>query len=455
MTLEARIADHAADLGTQPVTGTYLHLLKRNLIDSYGGICASLADRELIETFKRYAGSVADDSGAEVWGAGRKAQLVHAVFMNTILGRRSDLVNTYLSPNHPSGNHPSDNVSLLLTLGGRTGLDGRGFMQAMHLAYILSCAFSDYYCPEGGNFDHDAAAGFYTALIAGHLLGLDRDGLAEAQRMAGAMGFSPNQAALGAVTDWKHCTYASCAMRGVTAALMARAGFHGPKDIYQGQAGADCFFPHADEFLSSPPDLTTITFKRWPALVFCQTPIDVALDLAPGLAGTDPATITAVDAWTYGMALKQAGFEAAYRPDTRAGRTHSLPYCIAAALLFGKIDRASFDDRTATGRELQRLMGKITLHEDRGMSADYPVRAGCRIRITTAAGQAFEARRDHPRGAPQDPLGDDEITDKTLAHLGALVPEKDAAAIVERLWDIENQPGVGWLLAPLAQEIRT
>jgi len=451
--LEERIADHAARLGAQAVSGELLHLLKRNLIDSYAGICASLADAPLLGTFKRYAQSVPDMGGVEAWGTGRKAQLVHAVFMNGILGRRSDLVNTYLSPNHLSGNHPSDNVSLLLTLGGWLDLCGREFMQAMHLAYVLSCAFSDYYCPEGGNFDHDAAAGFYTALIAGHVLGLGKDGLVEAQRMAGAMGLSPNQAALGVVTDWKHCTYASCAMRGVTAALMARAGFHGPVDIYQGQAGADRFFPHVDDFLSPPPDLRTITFKRWQALVFCQTPLDVALALAPELAGVDRASIEKVDVWTYEMALKQAGFEGAYRPGTQAGRTHSLPYCIAAALLFGKIDHASFNDQTAQVPELQGLMGKISLHEDDRMSADYPEKAGCRIRIATLGGQVFEAERDYPRGAPKDPLSDAEITAKALAHLGTLVSAKDAKAITERLWNIEKEPGVGWLLAPLAQEV--
>jgi len=450
--LEERIADIAMELGSQCVPATLLHLLKRNLVDAYAGICASLADTDMIGTFKRYARSVADDDGVAVWGTGRRAQLVHAVFMNTILGRRSDLVNTYLSPNHPSGNHPSDNVSLLLSLTRWADLDGAGFMRAMHLAYVLSCAFSDYYNPEGGNFDHDAAAGFYAALIAGHLSGLDRDGLVEAQRMAGAMGLNPNQAALGTVTDWKHCTYASCAMRGVTAALMARAGFHGPVDIYQGQAGSDRFFPHVDEFLSPPPDLGTITFKRWQALVFCQTPIDVALDLAPQMAG-DPASIRTVEAWTYDMALRQAGFADTYRPDTRAGRTHSLPYCIAAALLYGKIDGEAFSDRTAQDPALHDLMGKIVLREDERMTADYPAKAGCRIRITTSDGRVFEARRDHPHGAPRDPLDDDEITAKAMAHLGPLVSAEEAEVVVSRLWHIENESGLDWLLAPLIQEV--
>jgi len=451
--LEELIADKSKQLGSHDISKEMRHLLKRNLIDSYSGICASLVDRPLIKTFKRYAETTADSNGIQVWGTTRRVQLVHGIFMNGILGRRSDLVNTYLSPNHLSGNHPSDNISLLLTLGGWKGIDGRALLQAMYLAYMLSCAFSDYYCPEAGGFDHDATAGFYTSLVAGHLLRLDRKGLIESQRIVGAMGLNTNQAALGQVSDWKHCTYASCAMHGTTAAMMAQAGFHGPVDIYQGQAGADRFFSHIDGFLSTIPDLQTITFKRWQALVFCQTAIDVALDLSPKFTRYDLATIDSVDVWTYAMALKQAGIAGAYHPDSQAGRTHSLPYCIAAALLFGTIDHASFDNQTAQTQQMQQLMKKIALHEDKQMSAEYPAKTACRIQISVADDQQIDAQRDYPHGAPQDPLHDDEITAKALTHLAPLVPNQKAEKIIQRLWNIENEQRLDWLLAPLTQEI--
>ena len=45
-----------------------------------------------------------------------KANYPDALFMNAILSRRSDLLNTYLPPNAMGGAHPSDNVALALTL---------------------------------------------------------------------------------------------------------------------------------------------------------------------------------------------------------------------------------------------------------------------------------------------------------------------------------------------------
>ena len=278
---EERIANIAADIWEEEIPLQTVHLLKRNLLDSYAGICASLLDRQMLGTMGNYAAMAPDETGLMVWGVGIRTQPIQTVFLNTILGRRSDLVNTYLSPDHMGGNHPSDNVSLLLTLADWKNLSGKKLLRAIYTAFVLSCGYSDHYNPEAAGYDHDALAPFYTALIAGLLEGLDQAGLVEAQRIAGAMGLNPDQTGLGLVSDWKHCTFASCAKRGVEAALLAKAGFNGPVDIYQGEAGWNRFVPHGAEFMRRRPDLDRIVFKSWQALVFCQTAIDAAAAISP------------------------------------------------------------------------------------------------------------------------------------------------------------------------------
>jgi len=452
--LEERIATEVEALGGQTLSTEMTRLLKRNLLDAYGGICASLQDVPLLEKFKRYAAVFPEAGGVGVWGIGSKAQLVHGTFLNTILGRRSDLVNTYLSPDHMGGSHPSDNLSLLLTLADWRGLTGAQLLRGLYVAAMLSCAFSDYYDPEGGGFDHDAAAGVYTALITGHVLGLGHQELVEAQRMAGAMGLNPNQAGEGVITDWKHCTYASCAMRGVSAAVMAQAGFQGPVDIYKGAAGLDRFLPHVDAFMDVPPDLGRIVFKLWQALVFCQTAIDTALELYPAFRKLDAASVSQVDVWAYHMAMVQAGTVDAASPVSRAGRTHSLPYCVAAALLHGVIDYDTFGDQAARSPELTALMTKIVLHDDPAMTEAYPDKSPCRIVIKVAGASPLEAALDYPKGDPRAPLSDADIETKTAGYLSELVDPQTARRIIGRLWTIEEEQELGWLLAPLQQEVR-
>ncbi|GAB6037516.1 MmgE/PrpD family protein [Fundidesulfovibrio butyratiphilus] len=452
--LEERIATKVEALGGQTLSTDMTRLLKRNVLDAFSGICASLQDVPLLEKFKRYAAAFPDADGVGVWGIGSTAHIVHGTFLNTILGRRSDLVNTYLSPDHMGGSHPSDNLSLLLTLADWRGLTGAQLLRGLYVAYMLSCAFSDYYDPEGGGFDHDAVAGVYTALITGHVLGLGHRELVEAQRMAGAMGLNPNQGGEGVITDWKHCTYASCAMRGVSAAVMAQAGFQGPVDIYKGAAGLDRFLPHATAFMQEPPDLGRVVFKRWQALVFCQTAIDTALMLHPAFHRLDAASVSRVDVWTYHMAMVQAGTADAANPVSRAGRTHSLSYCVAAALLRGVIDYDTFGDQAARSPELTALMAKIVLHDDPAMTEAYPDKSPCRIVIHVAGSSSLEARLEYPKGDPRAPLSDADIETKTARYLARLVDPQTARSMVDRLWAIEEEQELGWLLAPLQQEVR-
>lgn len=452
--LESIIADKVIALREEELGEAARTLLLRNLMDSYAGICASLLDVPLIQKFKRYADATPDAQGIRVWGAGRRAQAVHAVFMNTILGRRSDLVNTYLSPNHMGANHPSENVSLLLTLADWRSMTGEDFLRAMHLAYTLSCAFSDYCEPESAGFDHDAASALYIGLICGHVLGLDREQLVQTQRMAGVMGLNINQAAEGAVTDWKHCTYASCAMRGLSAAIMAAAGFEGPEEIYQGEAGINRFLPHTDAFFATRPDLERVVFKRWQALVFCQTTIDTALALHDQFLALDLNQVQQVEIWTYKKALEEAGTPGSMHPNSRAGRTHSLAYCAAAALLHGTINYESFSDTTSQEDALQRLMGKTTLYEDPAMTAAYPGSSPCRIRVSVEGQPALEARLDFPKGDPSDPLSNEEIEEKALEYLSGLASPQEAQTIVKRMWRIDREDSLDWLVNPLANEVK-
>ena len=280
MQLDERIAGRVARFSYEGIDGGVRHVLMRNVLDSYAGICASLKDEAMLANFDRLADGPASGQDLDVWGIGRKAAYADAFFMNAILARRSDLLNTYISPNGMGGVHPSDNVALVLTLADWLGMDGRAVLAAVHTAFQLSAAFATYYDPETAGYDHDAAATFVTALTIGHAMGMSRDQLVSVQRIAGSFGLDVNQTAVGQVTNWKHCTYASCALRGLQAVKLGRAGFVAAPEIYEGSAGVNRFLPHAEAMFEPPVALERIIFKRWPALVFCQTPIDVAIDLA-------------------------------------------------------------------------------------------------------------------------------------------------------------------------------
>lgn len=452
MMIEEQLADFVSGISYQSIDEKNLHILKRNLLDSYAGICASLRDKGMLEKFDILADFEPNEKGMNIWGIGKKASLPEAIFMNTILARRSDLLDTYMSPGKMGANHPSDNVALVMSLADWTGRSGKDLLTYTYVSFILSCAFSDYYNPEPSGYDHDAQSVLYTPLIIGYILGLNTEQLIEVQRMAGVFGLDINQTAMGEVTDWKHCTYASCALRGIHIARMALAGFKGAIDIYGGEAGVSRFFPHSATMFQKLPDLSSIVFKRWPALVFCQTPIDVAIDLSTEIES--PTSIDCIKVETFKTAMNNAATESAYNPKSRAGRTHSIPYCVAAALIMKTIDYTYFDDDFA-GSETAIIdaMKKVKVIENSDMTEKYPDGAPCRITVRMNDGTEISKSRDFPKGDPQDQLTDKELENKARMNLTYVMDEKKAENIIERIWNIESEERIDWLVEPLKRRM--
>jgi 2-methylcitrate dehydratase len=448
--LENKLADFVNKHTFKSISEDEKHIIKRNILDSYAGICASLSDHDMLHKFDRLSTVAGNPGGTEVWGTNKKVRLDSALFMNCILGRRSDLVNTYLSPAGMGGSHPSDNVALVLTLAKHLHLGGKELLSSTHLAYLLSCSFADYYDPHINYFDHDSQAIMYIPLIIAYLMKLENKDMVQAQQIAGLMGLSIDQASYGEITDWRHCTYASNAMRAMQAVWMAQANFSGAVNIYEGKAGIDHFFKHAGLLLDPLPDLNTVIFKRWPALVFCQTPIDVALDLAHQLKKNDK--IENIEVLTYKYAIQIAAAQDTYHPKCRAGKTHSIPYCISAALINNDMKYEYFnDDYPAEKNGINAMMQKISVTEDPEMTQGYPKEAACRIILHMEDGSRLESQRGYPKGDPHDPLSDPELKEKACSYIQAVAGDK-TTSIIDRIWNLEKEENLNWLIKPLLKQ---
>ena len=450
MQLEETIARWVVNVSYESIDVDMLHHLKRNIIDSYAGICGSLKDREMLENFDRLVSGPASGSDIDVWGINRCASFQDAFFMNAILARRSDLLNTYLSPNNMGGSHPSDNIAFALTIADWKNMNGKDLLTMIYTAFYLSATFSTYYNPEPSNYDHDAAATIYTALTLGHALGLSEEQLVQTQRIAGMFGLNINQAAVGEMTDWKHCTYASCVIRGVQAVKLALAGFQAPSKIYEGTSGINQFFPHAAEIFDPLPDLGRIIFKRWSALVFCQTPIDVALDLSSKIK--DKNAIESVIVKTYDVAFRNGALPTAHHPTSRAGRTHSIPYCVATALL-KSVKYEDFDEPRALEQDLNQLMPKIQVLRDSEIEKNYPEKSMCIISVTMTDGSTIQARRDWPKGDPNDPLSNSQIEEKFSEYFFFAENQDEKYDMIENFWKLEDKTSLDWLISPLKRRL--
>ena len=197
-----------------------------------------------------------------------------------------------------------------------------------------------------------------------------------------------------------------------------------------------------------------IVFKSWQALVFCQTAIDVAAELSARFMESGWGQVKSIRVATYKKAVEEAGGEGCYQPDSRAGRTHSLPYCVAAALLDGGVSFDSFGGEMARSEKMKALIGKVVLGADDVMSDAFPEKAPCGITVEYEDRPPLALHRDYPRGDPHQPLDDNELCAKAAAHLSPLIPAYEANALIKRLWEVEAEDTLGWLMDPLKQGVQ-
>ena len=141
--------------------------------------------------------------------------------------------------------------------------------------------------------------------------------------------------------------------------------------------------------------------------------------------------IAEIHAEGYGAAVFMMGADASrWAPATRETADHSLPYCIAIALLDGAVTSASFAAARLHDPAVVALMQKVKVSEDPALSARYPEGAPGRvtIRLKSGATQWLEIR--YPRGHEKNPMSDAEIEQKfhTMCA-GRLDSERRTAAL--------------------------
>ena len=328
-------------------------------------------------------------------------------------------------------------VPAALAVAERTGAHGVDFLAAVVAGYEIMVRVGKALGPEHYfHFHNTATAGvFGAAAAAGWLLDLDRDQLVWALGNAGTQAsglwqFNPDSA----LTKPLHPGRA--AANGVLAASLSRLGLTGARNILEGDHG---FFaglaPHGDpqrvvEHLGDRDAALCvhgISIKPHASCRHTHAPIDAALVLR-GQMGADSG-IAEVRISTY-----QAALTLCDKPDPRtaADAKFSLQFCVASALLHGRVGLAEFSDAALENPDVRGVLPRVRVELDPVREAMYPARWSAAVRVTLSDGRTFEAAQDRPKGDPENPLTEAELEAKfrDLAAAGGV-----RAASIEQLVD--------------------
>ncbi|HEU5319879.1 MAG TPA: MmgE/PrpD family protein [Methylomirabilota bacterium] len=330
-------------------------------------------------------------------------------------------------------------VTTALAVGEALGASGRAVLEALIVGVEVMCRVG-LAVPgrlHARHFHPTAVAGsFGAAAAAGKLHGLDED------RLVDALGICGSQAsgiieylADGSWTKRLHPGWAAHA--GVTAALLAQAGFEGPETVFEGEHGFYRAFAggHDGAVLSAllatlgrSWELERLTFKPYPCGSIAHPYMDCALRLRER-HHVRPDEIVEVRCRTAEGPVPRLWEPLAAKrtPPNGYAAKFSLPYLLAVMLVRGRAGLAEFEDAAVRDPAVLRVARCVGYELD--PTIDYPRRFIGDVRVRLADGRELAERQEHSRGGPEHPMPRQELEAKFRGNAALLLP----AARVERL----------------------
>src|SRR5216683_4349199 len=451
MTLAEELSHYAYSLKYSDIPENIVHESKKRIIDALGcGIGAFNA--EPVRFSRKIAERAKVNDGSTLLGTRRTTTPDMASFVNGIMLRYFDYNDTYLS-REPA--HPSDNLGACLSVASSEGANGKDLLLSVALAFEIQCRFCDTADLRHRGWDHVCYGLVSTALASGRLMGLNSEKMTQAVNLALNSHIAMRQVRAGELSMWKGCSFANAGRNGVFSALLAREGMTGPSPIFEGEMG---FFKQ----VSGPFEMNTDDFggrngsfkiaetylKFFPAEIHSQTSIWAALEARKEIE--NPEDIVSVE-----IASHEAGYTILGRdpekwnPLTKETADHSLPYIVGMALLEGKIDNSTYSEKKFRDPKILDFLKKITVVEDRTLSARYPEAVANRVTVKLSTGKVVSKQIDYHKGHPKNPMSDSEVEEKFQKLTRRILDKSRARRILDAVWNLERAKDVSKVVSIL------
>ena len=456
------LADHLAGytqtLCYDDLPGAVVHEVKRRILDSVG--CALGAwNATPCKIARDIAQSVKVPGGATVWGTTHKTLPDLATFANGAMVRYLDFNDTYLSK-EPA--HPSDNIAAVLAAGESAHASGKRVIQAIALAYETQCRLCDAAALRPRGWDHVTYGPISSALGVAKTLKLSEAQTLQAINLAGVANIALRQTRVGDLSMWKACAFSNAARNGMFAALLSQRGMTGPAPIFEGDKG---FM----KLVSGPFELARLGgekgrtgepvpfkildtyIKHFPVEYHAQTAVEAALALRAELIKTEGAkgigSLADIEIGSYDVAIEIIGRDPEkWQPSTRETADHSFPYCVAVALLDGRVTLHSFDRKRLRDPALHELMKKIRVVTQPEFMGRYPAAMPTRITARTTAGHVYMQQVDLPLGHPANPMSDGNVEDKLRRLASRRIGHTGIDRLLNFVWKLEKEIDIGRLM---------
>jgi len=427
-----------------------VHAAKRFLLDSLACIVGGWN-----EPSARIARAAALEFGgrreSRILLTGEKVSALNAVLANGVPLRALDLIDMYYALDHA---HPCElSVTPALAVGERVGASGKKVLAAIVLGYEICMKLAEITGNTRKGWAGTATLGqFASPLVAGYLLGLGRRKLAEALSISGCHNVSLAVAYDLPVSMMKDTLNVFAAQSGVQAALLAQRGFTGPAGVFEDKGG---LWPQLEsaatanslvEGLGAPLRITRCGFKdyRYSAVAWSHPALEALFRLRE-THGLRAGNVAAIRVRTIRRATSQINNRPLEAGFNRLDTQFNGPYIFAAAVKFG--DLAPHRQNKARDPEIQELARKVVIETDASLDPLFPAKFPGIVEVTTNDGRKLEARVDHRRGDPANPLTDADIEQKFRSLAARKLSATQVRKIIAAVWSLERIADVNQLTA--------
>lgn len=435
---EASIAEFVTNLEFSDIPDEGVRTVERAFLDTLGvAVAGSIEPPGEIAAGHLEAGG-SGGGEASVLGKGSTAGAPAAAFVNGTAAHALDFDDVSRSNiGHPS----APLIAAALAVGEVTDATGEDLLKAYVAGFEAASALAEPVHPghyQAGWHSTGTFGTFSAAAAGAALLGLDTDRTRNALNIAAS---SPAgvQRNFGTMTKPMHAGQAARA--GVTAALLASDGFTadsaavtseaGFYDLYSGPTGTD---------MSTIPDLGTewaivengVQAKKYPCCYCTHAGIAATTELVERY-DIEPEDVASIYATTSEKGRQILIHD---EPTTGFQGKFSLPYTVASAIAFDRVDISTFTDEAVNDPGVQRVVQRTTFEADPSVPyTDYTTT----VTVETVDGEQYEATRHDPPGRDGEPLSDEELAEKFRMCTERVLSEDAVSNASERLDSLREQ----------------
>ncbi len=441
-TVTSGVVSFIAELSWEGVPAQVRQMLRRCALDLAGTMVAG-AKTELSRIARQVAAQAYGGDEATLLFDGRRTTMPGAALANGMTIDAMDMHDGY----RPAKGHAGASIfPAALATGESVGWSGQELAVAMVVGYEIGLRAAIALHQTVHDYHTSGAwSALGAAAVAARGLGLTAGQIRHALGIAEYHGpRSPMMRVIDAPSMLKDgAGWGS--MAGVLATRLAQAGFSGaPAATVETEEQAPLWTDLGQRWR-----IEEIYFKPYACCRWAQPAVRAALSLTQEHQ-LDPDRIANVHVDTF----EAAAHLRVSRPRNTEEAQYSLPYPLAAALIYGRLDPEQVMPPILFDSRILALADRVTLQVEADMEARFPDEALARVRVETREGESFQSQVFSAPGDSQTPLSDDELKGKFARIVKRRLAPDRCSELQHACWGCAELDSVERLIALLGPPLQ-